>query len=72
VRELGYAEAADRVLNSLELAVDRSGYREYYNPLTGRGIAARGFGFLTLLIDLLAQSGIDGGETSAAGRIMEP
>jgi len=72
MRELGYTEAADRVLRSLELAVDRSGYREYYNPLTGRGIAARGFGFSTLLIDLLAQRGSDGGETSAAGAIMQP
>ena len=35
--------------------VDRYGYREYYNPLTGRGLAARGFGFSTLLVDLLAQ-----------------
>jgi hypothetical protein len=33
--------------------VERSGWREYYNPLTGEGMAARGFGFATLLVELL-------------------
>jgi glycogen debranching enzyme len=70
MRELGYHEQADRVLASLAHAVDRDGYREYYNPLTGRGLAAQGFSFSTLLIDLLAQSGIEGGEPSAPRRMM--
>jgi len=52
--------------------VDRYGYREYYNPLTGRGLAARGFGFSTLLIDLLAQCGIGPRESSDAGRMIRP
>ena len=42
----------------------RHGFREYYNPLTGRGLGARGFGFATLLVDLLAECGIDGSEPS--------
>jgi hypothetical protein len=57
MRELGYAEHR-RVVTSLMTAVGRSGYREYYNPTTGRGLAARSFGFSTLLIDLLAECGI--------------
>ena len=56
MRELGYEAEAERVVRSLEVR-RRYGYREYYNPLTGRGLAARGFGFSTLLVDLLAQSG---------------
>jgi hypothetical protein len=56
----------------LELAVDRHGYREYYNPLTGRGLAADGFGFSTLLIDLLADSGVQAGEPSAPRRMIQP
>jgi hypothetical protein len=72
MRELGYRTEADRVLRSLELAVDRAGYREYYNPLTARGLAARGFGFSTLLVDLLPQSGVAIHETSAPPRIMQP
>ena len=70
--ELGYEREAERVVSSLEVAVDRYGYREYYNPLTGRGLAARGFGFSTLLIDLLAQCGIGPRESSDAGRMIRP
>jgi Glycosyl hydrolase family 63 C-terminal domain len=53
MRELGYADDADRVVASLAAAADRGGFREYYNPITGRGLAASDFGFSTLLIDLL-------------------
>jgi hypothetical protein len=70
MRELGYESEADRVLASLEDAVARDGFREYYNPITGRGLAARDFGFSTLLIDLLAQSGIEDDEPSASARMM--
>jgi hypothetical protein len=72
MQELGYQAQAERVVHSLELAVDRHGYREYYNPLTGRGLAARGFGFATLLIDLLAECGIPAAESSGEHRIMQP
>ena len=37
----------------------------------GRGLAARGFGFATLLIDLLAECGIGGSEPSGRARIMQ-
>jgi hypothetical protein len=70
--ELGYGEAALSVVRSLELAVERHGYREYYNPHTGRGLGASGFGFATLLIDLLARCGIDAPESSAGHRMMQP
>jgi len=59
MRELGYEEDADRVVGSLVRAAARGGFREYYNPLTGRGLAARGFGFSTLLVDLLHRSRIE-------------
>jgi hypothetical protein len=70
MRELGYVSEADRVLGSLEDSVARYGFREYYNPITGRGLAARHFGFSTLLIDLLAQSGVEADEPSAARPMM--
>ena len=54
LRELGYDDEAARVVESLARAVEREGFREYYNPLTGEGLGARGFGFSTLLVDLLA------------------
>ena len=57
-------------MRSLELAVDRHGFREYYNPLTGRGLATRGFGFATTLVDLLAECGIGEAQPSGRARIM--
>ena len=53
LREVGYEDAARRIVGSLADAVERHGFREYYDPLTGRGMAARGFGWSTLLADLV-------------------
>lgn len=52
MRELGYDEAADRVVVTLAYAALRSGLREYYHPLTGEGLAATGFGWSCLLAEL--------------------
>jgi hypothetical protein len=41
------------VVASLAAAVERHGFREYYNPITGAGLGARQFSFSTLLVDLL-------------------
>lgn len=38
--------------------VERSGFREYYNPLTGRGLGVRDFSWSTLVVDLLRRAGI--------------
>ena len=54
LRELGYEREAQRIVTSLVLATERAGLREYYNPLTGRGLAAHGFGMSALLADLVA------------------
>jgi hypothetical protein len=49
---LGLSSEADRIAASLERAVARAGFREYYDPRTGAGIGARRFGWSTLLFDL--------------------
>jgi len=52
---LGYADDAERIVAGLVAAVRRSGFREYYDPRTGAGLGATGFGWSTLLVDLLAR-----------------
>ncbi len=39
---------------SLQL-VERSGFREYYNPETGQGYGARGFAWSALVLDMLSE-----------------
>ena len=52
LRRHGYDAEADRILGSCVELVERHGFREYYNPLSGEGLAARRFGWSTLLVDL--------------------
>jgi hypothetical protein len=52
--ELGYEAEAARVLHGVVGAIDREGFREYYDPRTGRGHGARELGWSTLVVDLLA------------------
>jgi hypothetical protein len=53
LRRFGYAAEAEQLLGSCVELVERSGFREYYNPLSGEGLAARRFGWSTLLVDAL-------------------
>jgi glycogen debranching enzyme len=57
MRRLGYVNEAERIVESLLRAVERHGFREYYNPLDGDGLAARQFGWSTLLADLVGPPG---------------
>jgi glycogen debranching enzyme len=56
MRRLGYADPAERVVAGLVAAWERGGFREYYHPHTGRGLAARNFGWSTLLAELAPAS----------------
>jgi glycogen debranching enzyme len=53
VRQLGYEAHADRIVGGLATAALYHGFREYYDPRDGRGLAARGFGWSTLVVDLI-------------------
>lgn len=53
LRRHGYPAEAERIVASCMTLVERHGFREYYNPLNGEGLAARRFGWSTLLVDLL-------------------
>jgi hypothetical protein len=62
LRRFGYGEEADRILCACVELIDRHGFREYYNPLNGEGLAARRFGWSTLLVDLIPSA--QGGQRS--------
>ncbi|MBI2144241.1 hypothetical protein HYU17_03775 [Candidatus Woesearchaeota archaeon] len=49
----GFKAVADELLQKTIAAVRKSGFREYYNPLTGEGLGARQFGWSTLVADMM-------------------
>ncbi len=53
LRAHGYEGAAQELTARTAALVSRSGFREYYNPLTGAGYGARGFAWSTLVVDML-------------------
>jgi mannosylglycerate hydrolase MGH1-like protein len=53
LRRLGYDTQAQDMTDRLAAVVRREGYREYYEARTGAGMAARQFGWSTLLWELL-------------------
>ena len=53
LRRLGYHDAADALAARLARVVAREGFREYYEARTGAGMAARDFGWSTLVWELL-------------------
>jgi glycogen debranching enzyme len=53
LRRHGYAEVADSITQKSVEMVQRSGFREFYNPYTGEGYRAREFSWSTLVVDMV-------------------
>lgn len=53
LRRLGYHELADAQAARLAAVMRREGFREYYESRSGAGMGARGFGWSTLVWELL-------------------
>ena len=48
----GYQELADDISEKSLACIQKSGFREYYNPYTGEGLGAKNFGWSTLILDM--------------------
>lgn len=53
LRRLGYSEEADTMARRLAEVIAREGFREYYDPRDGHGMAAPQFGWSTLVCEML-------------------
>lgn len=53
LRRHGYTETADRIVQKSVELVLREGFREFYNPITGKGMGASGFAWSTLVVDMV-------------------
>jgi hypothetical protein len=49
----GYHDIAATVIARMAEMVEKAGFREYFNPLTGKGYGKHNFGWSTLLLDLI-------------------
>lgn len=52
LRKRGFGERAGRLRRALSAAVAKSGFREYYDPISGEGHGAREFTWSGLLVDM--------------------
>ncbi len=55
----GYAAEARHIVARTRELIERGGFREFYNPYTGEAYGAPGFGWSTLIVDMLAA--VEGG-----------
>lgn len=65
----GRADVAEHITERTAELVDRSGFREYYDPETGRGAGARGFTWPALVLDMLETHGPDVAALAPAPRV---
>jgi GH15 family glucan-1,4-alpha-glucosidase len=50
---LGYKAEADELVRRMVATVAREGLREYYHPVSGRGMGARDFAWSTLVSEFI-------------------
>lgn len=53
LKKRGFRERAELLRRALRQAIERSGFREYYDPFTGKGHGARDFTWSGLLVDMM-------------------
>ena len=51
--EKGYRKESKRLVESIRALVEKSGFREYYNPFTGEGYGAKDFTWAGLVADMI-------------------
>lgn len=49
----GYGEESKRLIKSIRELIEKSGFREYYNPFTGEGYGAEDFTWAGLVLDMM-------------------
>jgi glycogen debranching enzyme len=51
--EKGYREESRKLIDSIKQLIEKSGFREYYNPFTGEGYGAKDFTWAGLVVDMM-------------------
>ena len=56
MKKHGYKKEAEQIRDRTVNLIKDSGYREFFNPLTGEGYGAHNFGWSTLVVDMIADN----------------
>ncbi|MGB7841657.1 MAG: hypothetical protein WBL21_02620 [Salinimicrobium sp.] len=48
-----YTKEAERLIDSVKSLIEKSGFREYYDPFTGEGHGAKNFTWCGLVLDMI-------------------
>lgn len=51
--EKGYRKESKQMIDSIKKLIEKSGFREYYNPFTGEGYGAKDFTWAGLVVDMI-------------------
>jgi len=54
-KNVGMEKEANKVFQTLKQLIDENGFREYYNPLNGKGYGAKNFTWGGLIVDMMRQ-----------------
>ena len=57
LKDYGYEEEARWIREVSKKLIDKNGFREYFDPETGKGHGARGFTWGTLVLDMMEEHG---------------
>lgn len=55
LRKHGYSEVASEIVRRMKDAVERFGFWEFYNPLTGKGVGLKNYSWSALIADLFGR-----------------
>lgn len=53
LKKHGYSDIANHIIDKSKEMIEKSGFREYFNPYTAEGGGAYSFGWSTLIVDML-------------------
>ena len=54
----GFEKEARHLSGAVRDLIEKSGFREFYNPFNGKGYGAEGLGMSCLIVDWMARLGI--------------
>ncbi len=66
--EQGNEEEAQHLIDSITRLIDKSGFREYFNPFTGEGYGAHNFTWAGLVLDMIHRDEEYDKQKSSAGK----